>query len=869
MRNMIRLLILFFCSISSLTIAQQDTFTQKLMSFVKNINTFNRLHPQEKTYLHFDNTGYYVGETIWFKAYVVAAEQNKPTELSRILYVELVSPEGFVVETQKLKIENGQCHGAFLLKDTLYAGYYEVRAYTANMLNFGEDRSAKGLLIWRPLSSVFLNKNDKYGRTWNYGNDDIFSRVLPVYDKPSKEGDYNEKTMRERPRMEEAFEKKKEKSEIIEVSFYPEGGNLINGVTSKIAFKAVNEKGEDLVVNGSIRDSKGEEVTTFNTIHDGTGAFYLCPQEKTYTAKVRYKDKAYTFDLPKSLSSGYVMTLDNLPEDHLLVQIEKSPDMMSQILGLSISCRGRVYFFDTLQVSSNGEPYILKLPKSRFPSGVNQLTLFNAQGDILSDRLFFIDHQEYNRLSFKATKSKAFYQPFEKVDIDFQLKDTIGNPIESDFSLAVRDESTEDITYNTENIQTNLLLSSDLKGFIKDPAYYFASADRQHRLDLDLLLMTQGWLRYSWRQEAGLIGFKNKYEIENGLAIKGSVVSVLTFGRYKENSTFKTEKDVAVNVEWSIDGHFLKDSSFTESNGKYYIPVNDFKGKVDLCLKTFRKGKHDQFLIQQDRVISPEPLFYSFYEISIPNTILATGYKANVQPEIAGQSLSEVTVKAKAHKRNNIDFSHPTICLNYQDVIDLALDTDPIFNFRDFHRIDGPLTLDFWLTNSLGPSLKRFSKLGYSRMLNLENCHEPENVETITVYKDINSREYNMEHGVYDLFEFSDVWGIFGAVDYPIETYISFNSYKNGYSRPRNTPGLRYTTMQGYSYVKDFYSPTYDNASLPKEKDFRRTLYWNPDVKTDSAGKASAHFYNNSTCKSMKISAETLTKGGVPVVCKE
>jgi len=104
MRNTTRLLILFlFCSISSLTLAQQDTCTQKLMSFVRNINIFNHLHPQEKAYLHFDNIGYYVGETIWFKAYIVAAEQNKPTELSRILYVELVSPEGYVVEDQEAK----------------------------------------------------------------------------------------------------------------------------------------------------------------------------------------------------------------------------------------------------------------------------------------------------------------------------------------------------------------------------------------------------------------------------------------------------------------------------------------------------------------------------------------------------------------------------------------------------------------------------------------------------------------------------------------------------------------------------------------------------------------------------------------------
>jgi len=786
MRNTTRLLILFlFCSISSLTNAQQDTCTQKLMSFVRNINTFNRIHPQEKAYLHFDNTGYYVGETIWFKAYVVAAEQNKPTELSKILYVELMSPEGFVVETRKLKIENGQCHGEFLLKDSLYAGYYEIRAYTANMLNFGEDRSVKGLLFGRPINPGPFNK---HGSAWNYGNDDIFSRVFPVYDKPSKEGDYNEKTMRERPRMGEAFEKKKKKADTIQVSFYPEGGNLINGITSKIAFKAVNEKGEDIVVNGSICDSKGEEVTTFNTIHDGTGAFCLCPQEETYTAKVRYKDRAYTFDLPKSLLSGYVMTLDNLPEDHLLVQIAKSPDITPQILGISISCRGKVSIFDTLQVTSNGEPYILKLPKSRLPSGVNQLTLFNAEGDILSDRLFFIDHQEYKQLSFKATKSKTFYQPFERVDIDFQLKDTIGEPIESDFSLAVRDESTEDITYNTENILTNLLLSSDLKGFIKDPAYYFASADRQHRLDLDLLLMTQGWRRYSWRQEAGLEEFKNKYEIEEGLAIKGIVVSVFERGDYRYFSKFKTERNVAVSAKWTIDGRLLNDSCLTESNGKYYIPVNDFRGKGDLCLKTFREGKHDRFFIQQDRVLSPEPRLYSFYEISIPNTILSTENNPNVQPGIAGQSLSEVTVKAKAHKRNSIDFSHPTLCLNYQDAMDLALDIDP-----DLLK-DIPV---FVLMDGISYSLRRFKTLGYIRILN-KNYPEPENIETVTVYKDIDSRVYNMQHDAYETFKDSDFMGVIGATDYPIETYISFNSYKNGYSRPKDTPSLRYTTMQGH-----------------------------------------------------------------------
>ena len=864
MKNTTHLLILFlFCSVSFRTIAQQDTCTQKLMSFARNINTFNRLHPQEKAYLHFDNIGYYVGETIWFKAYVVTAEQNKPTELSRILYVELVSPEGFVMETRKLKIENGQCDGEFLLKDSLYAGYYEVRAYTANMLNFGQDKTTSKLTpeVW----------GETKEETRIYGNDDVFSRVLPVYDKPSKEGDYNEKTMRERPRINIQFKKKKT-PETIYVSFYPEGGNLINGLTSKVAFKAVSEKGEDIVVSGSVRDSKGDEVTTFNTIHDGTGAFCLCPQGKKYMARVRYKEKTYTFNLPKSLPSGYVMTLDNLPEDHLLVQIEKSDDMTHPILGLSISCRGRVYFFDTLQVT--GEPYILKLPKSLLPSGVNQLTLFNAQGDILSDRLFFIDHQEYKQISFKATKNKEFYQPFEKVDIDFQLKDTTGNPIESDFSLAVRDESTEDITYNTENILTNLLLSSDLKGFIKDPAYYFESADRQRKLDLDLLLMTQGWRRYSWRQEAGQDSYKERNKVEKGLAVNGMVTyRIKTF---KEEEAKVKAQDTEITATIKVDSLTMNGSCKIDKNGKFSFLVDDFNGKADLTLLAFNKNdKPRDYYIQLTRILLFASRMYSYYETAVPYEQSATSIKSDTLPGLKGQTLSEVTVTVKKRKRNKIDFSRPNLCLDFQDMIDLEIDIEDYDTGYDYYlycskQLIYPYIAFMQVVGYMGSTIPCFDYIPEYQIKHAKveissiaedsysyfhetNTLPPERIETITIYKDMATRERYKN-------------SMTGSVP---ETVISYNSYKNGYSRPKNNTHERYTTLQGYSYVKDFYSPVYDHASLPKQKDFRRTLYWNPDVKTDSTGKASVHFYNNSTCKSMKISAETLTKGGIPVVCKE
>lgn len=121
----------------SLSAAIEDSVYQQLASFVTNVEAFNRLYPQEKVYLHFDNTGYYVGERIWYKAYVLSSGTHQYSNYSGILYVELLSQEGQVLETQRLRIEDGSCHGSLELKPDYYAGYYEVRAYTRYMLNFG------------------------------------------------------------------------------------------------------------------------------------------------------------------------------------------------------------------------------------------------------------------------------------------------------------------------------------------------------------------------------------------------------------------------------------------------------------------------------------------------------------------------------------------------------------------------------------------------------------------------------------------------------------------------------------------------------------------------------------------------------------
>ena len=119
--------------------APSSDVRERMEAFFADINDFNRRYPQEKVYLHFDNTAYFLTETIWFKAYVVQASNHVPSRLSGVLYVELLSPEGAVLETKKLPVVDGGCHGEFYLDSLYLSGYYEVRAYTRYMLNFGPD----------------------------------------------------------------------------------------------------------------------------------------------------------------------------------------------------------------------------------------------------------------------------------------------------------------------------------------------------------------------------------------------------------------------------------------------------------------------------------------------------------------------------------------------------------------------------------------------------------------------------------------------------------------------------------------------------------------------------------------------------------
>lgn len=819
-----------------------NKIASRLLAFANAANEFAQYIPQEKVYLHFDNTNYYKGDEIWFKCYVVTSELNKATNLSKTLYVELLNPGGEIIDKKTLRIENGQSHGNLSLRSPVfYSGFYEVRAFTKYMLNFGEDA--------------------------------IFSRTFPVFDSPKNEGEYKQEIKWQRNNYPQK-RKKIKKNKKVNVSFYPEGGNLVSGVSSRVAFQATDDKGLPLEVEGTIINSEKKEIARFSTIHQGRGIFSYTPDAEKVKVKVRYKNKEHDVKMPEPLASGYVMSVDNpFQADSISISVKKDSRTPADTLGVAVLSRGKVNSFNLVEVAGeNGVTF--NISKKGFPGGISQVILFNKEGQIQSDRLFFVNQD--NKLTISQNQDKEMYLPYDSINMDFSLKDQIGNPVAATFSLSVRDAS-DGINY-ADNIMTNLLLSSEIKGYIDNPSYYFEKYDEEHWDHLDLLMQVQGWRRYVWNQMARLEPFELEYMPEQSITMKGhvrSLVRKVPKGNV-DISLYMSEKD-----KEEEEKNMIVQSAKTDSLGNFMLNC-DLDGRWDMVFVTQEKNKNKDYDILFDRLFSPEARGYAPSETivrksglkddgtvaeeelsdysnlldSIPDDSLSIGINQKVH------KLKEVTVTAKrsyADKEREENMSKSLAHYTVLDELDDILDNggyvgDDIFSFlknvNDKIRImrgtectyKGRLLL-FVVDNKRMDVDWQESPMGYLRLSHIESMYLSESPSLIIKYK---PPRMTMEQAL----------GTFSGI-------IFIDTYKDGKIRNRKL-GVRKTVLNGYSILKEFYSPDY--TILPPESDYRRTLYWNPNIKTDEHGKAKVQFYNNSNCRQMIISAETITSDGVPGV---
>lgn len=848
------------------------TGTAKLKSYIKNYIYFSKNYPQEKVYLHFDNTSYYLGESIWFKAYVVRADRNSLSQISKILYVDLISTEGYVLHTLKLKVENGQCHGEFKLSPSNYGGFYEVRAYTRYMSNFGKN---------------------------NY-----YSRVFPVFDQPTQDGVYKT-VITERVNSKQIPIEREMVDTLgrLNVSFYPEGGSLVAGVPSRVAFKAYGKEGENATITGAIIDKNGKMVSEVESGYLGMGLFEITPGLDAYTARVEYDNKKFNIKLPTVLPTGYVMTVDNSDSTEIAVQIQRNTKTVGQLLGLSIASRGLLYGIRTIDMK-NDTVSIITIPNTMVPTGVSQLTLYNLEGKIESERLLFVNHN--SALKFQVSTEDSALQPYGKVNINLGITDKQDAPVETTFSVSVRDAGTTPVQVSADNVLTNLLLSSDLKGFIEHPAYYFESNSPIRKKSLDLLMMTQGWRRYEWKQMAGVSTFKIKQWADKQLTIDGTASSLM--------------QKKPVNNAWITMSLYNGDTSqsgtcTTDSAGVFNYALQDFYGDAKLILRSQKNpaSKLSEMYLVLNRQFSPPIKGYSFaeknsaLELSFASSPGLSMTEKNDSVSFIPEGNDKLSMDKKQHLLKEVEVKANRTPIKVNLSYNVAKEMDKIIDTKDDWE---PATLDqllrklnkYYATEFKGKKpvfVKTYTKLksnvnalnstqigsptatksastinpvsGVSTMSSTASAGETGSLQT-QIEGQINQENISFDSNM-SMPDIDEIESVSFIEDYNSIARI----YPDGTANlskivvvllqlkipyVREPIGTRKTYFTGYSQVSDFFSPQYDRGGLPKEKDYRRTLYWNPNVKTGPDGKANIEFYNNGSCNAINVSAETVTANG-------
>lgn len=558
-------LLLLFCiaTLSASRTLGAGDISPELTALAERLTAFGKTIPQEKVYVQMDNTNYFQGDTIWFSAFTRQTNTGMPSTVSEVLYVELFSQEGYLMERKLIHMKDGRGNGFFSLDYPVqYSGFYELRAYTRWQLNWGRVAHPHSTLANR----WFVDEESRNLYFRDY--EKLYSRVFPVYDKPSKPGDFD-RTMSMRP-MRRYYGKDTDHRKL-QLHIYPEGGNLIEGIPQRVAYEAVWNDGT--AAEGYLQVGT-DKVPVQNR---GRGCLML-PARKAEVGKLVFVEQtgeSVTAELPKTEAEGVVLTMEHKGGEWT-VTYQLTEGLSPDSLALTVMHEGNLLDFRTLE----GRKGMCSFSDSKLKPGVQQVTLFDTQGRIFADRLFFVRKQEMEQPLLSVSGLTGTYDPFAPIELEVSST----SAAEETISLSVRDGIQEEKLYDNAGIMGEMLLCSELKGFIPDPEWYFRKDDEEHNQALDLLMMTQGWRRFNWREMA----VRGQWELS-----QPSERAPLIFGRV-ENNRWSAQEIISLSLGFThqeIKEHIdplrdcminydnLPDSSTSDRLRLINSMVNSYKSK--------------------------------------------------------------------------------------------------------------------------------------------------------------------------------------------------------------------------------------------------------------------------------------------------
>lgn len=807
-----------FCAIFSLffiSISADPLDARQSNASVEFIQLFNALQedlPRERIHLHTDRQWYFYGDRIWFSAYLTAGSYNQPSPVSRVIYVEIYSPDGDLIERTAVKNDGGRAKGSILVSHNHQGGMYKLKAYTAWSLNFPESYS--------------------------------FSENIPVYVSESE--------------LENEIQNNAD--EEFAVDFFPEGGQFVAEVENRVGFKALSSNGYGRDVSGVIYNQDDEWISDLKSEHLGMGSFNMTPEPgQSYYAIV----ENIRFELPEISDSQLALKIsENEHNQYILGLNSTNHDYQSYLIFGHV--RGEVYMASEIDVM-DGYGFTVA-PKSMFPTGPVHFTVLSDDGQPVAERLMFnLNSTDY--ITTELDSNKGQYGLRDRVDLKISLHHTEDTAPGAIASISVFDDKPKEFDKYASSIKTRFLLESDIEGHVESPGYYFTGDERSSRA-ADLLMLTQGWRAFDMKQVQQVDEISLFSMPEAGIMVEGQVQSLIR-GRGLNEATvvfsMGNEHDELQILETGEDGNFYITELDFEGSQPISIRANDKDGNDNVRIRISEPYSHlpvEEIEINQAQfklLVSTGPSAEGEETPSvgeIAERAVATQQRIEEFADVQMRGeLDEVVVEAESEAVDSFESN-----LRLRDSGSQRIDLDerpeltPMNVESIVNQIPGVTANPMWGLQINTGSASLMNRYRATPLVILDGIETDwPTVRSIST-SDIQT---------INVFRRATELAAFGSSGAGGVLYVRTRRGSGASAAPSR--GFITAYIEGFQAPTRFYSPRY-GINIPRdfdERDNRITLHWDPEMNL-SNGEGQVSFWTNDIPSTYRIVLEGITDFGIP-----
>ncbi|MCX8531246.1 TonB-dependent receptor plug domain-containing protein [Chryseobacterium luquanense] len=858
---------------------------------------------KEKTYIQTNHVFYKPGEEMFFKIFIVQAENNLPANQSRTVNVELVDPSGAIVKKNKYAIKNGHAEGAFSFSEDMKGGIYKIRAFTAWMQNEkGKNVFEKEITLQKIVSPRILMKLDFPKKGYGAGDEvlaDFSMRSLsnlpiPFYEAffivthegekisegsliTDKEGKHLIKfKLPEVLKSADALLSIKVNYDgftesisrnipivlnNLDLKFMPEGGTFINGIEQNVAFKVLDEFEKPVDAVLEIYNNNHQKLTEVSAYNFGMGSFLFTPKKgETYYAKVlKPQNISKIYQLPVATDVGIVLNAKK-ENQKIILSIISTSEKNVGILG---NFRGKEVYSKMMRLKRGLNQ--IEISEKEFPIGICRFTV--TENNIpLAERIVFVN--ENKQLKVKITPIKKNYLPREKVIVNVETTDENNQPIPANLSMSVVDDKLWTYADDKQNhILSWLLLDSELRGKIERPQFYFDKKEVKATKSLDLVMLTNGYRYFEMNVDVEKSG-NYKYLPEKINPIYGIVED-------------ENKKPVKAEV-YLVENYSKIKKQVTSENGLFYFSDLDGEYQYDVIAKSLEK-KQKVNIRMLSYQLNINPLIKQSLENINVDEIIKDAEVKDKKPSISQEIESLLKTLPSIRKSDSSKVEK-----SIEEVVVVGLKSmtkEAVFStIKDFDRrpnaplmtiAQGQLAGVNIATGTGQPGSKPTVVIrGFSTTsVHVEPLYIIDGFPTNSnAFRSINPNDVNSMTVLKDA-EATSMYGNRGANGVIIidtnkrkNSNIKFDITPETYFAVKNIPGdslTIYGEFYRYDGYRKFSYPVYKTTNTSYRHDYRETLYWNPIVETDKNGKAQVEFYQSDANSSFRIMTEGISANGL------